>query len=73
MFEYCGQPIPNNLLEDLKILADKFEKNHDIRSILSQQISDLEIDAFLRRLEGIIANPIFPVLDPYRDVPWPLV
>ena len=73
MLEYCGQPIPNNLLKDLKILATKFEKNDDIKSILGQQISDLEIDALLRRLEGIIANPIFPVLDPYRDVPWPLV
>ena len=49
------------------------EKNDDIKSILGEQISDLEIAAFSMRLEEIIANPIFPVLDPYRDVPWPLV
>ena len=39
----------------------------DLRRLISHQ----EWDALLQRWDALLANPCFPNLDPYRNVPWP--
>ena len=73
MFEYCGSSFPKELIDDIKNLASQLESKDTQHKILADQISDVEIDALISRLLFIIENPEHPVLDPYIDVPWPLV
>ena len=40
---------------------------------LSALVSAQELQALTQRLEALIKEPKLPVMDPYRDIPWPLV
>jgi hypothetical protein len=42
-----------------------------LEGALGQLISDQEFDALVQRWDRLLANPCFPNLDPYRNVPWP--
>lgn len=73
MLEYCGKPIPSNLVADLEKLADRLESSSEIKTTLTEQTSNGEVDALTRRLTTMVENPTLPILDPYRNVPWPFV
>ena len=73
MAEFWGEPIPGELLDDLKRLVPELEAGGELRARLKEVIAAREIEALGRRLEGILENPAHPVLDPYRNVPWPYV
>jgi len=73
MFEYCGSSFPKELIDDIKNLAIQLESKAAQHNMLADRISNVEIDALITRLLFIIENPEHPVLDPYIDVPWPLV
>ena len=73
MLEYCGKEISSQLIQDLKLFADSMESSSEIKSHLETQTSAKEIDSLKRRLDIMINNPVIPILDPYRDVPWPFV
>jgi hypothetical protein len=71
IWDYCGEPIPTELVSVLHgMRADRRRLTaleRDLRSLLSDQ----EWDALLLRWDRLLANPCFPNLDPYRNVPWP--
>ncbi len=71
IWDYCGEHIPAELLGALRgVRADEVrmrELEREVRPLMSQQ----EWDALLQRWERLLANPCFPDLDPYRNVPWP--
>ena len=73
MLEYCGKGISSSLISDLKVLADRMESSSEIRSDLESQTSIKEIDSLKTRLDIMISDPVIPMLDPYRDVPWPFI
>ena len=73
MLEYCGKGISSSLISDLKVLADRMESSSEIRSDLESQTSIKEIDSLKTRLDVMISDPVIPMLDPYRDVPWPFI
>ncbi|MCH2311506.1 MAG: phosphatidylinositol kinase [SAR202 cluster bacterium] len=73
MFEYCGKSVPKEFIDDAKSLVFQLESKQAPYDILAEQISNVEIDALISRLQLIIEKPQHPVLDPYFDVPWPLV
>ena len=73
MFEYCGSLFPDGLIDDAKKLVNQLETKAKEHNILTEQISNIEITALITRLNLIIENPEHPVLDPYIDVPWPLI
>ena len=73
MFEYCGSSFPKELIDDVKKLVNQLETKSNVHNILVEQINNIEIDALITRLKLIIENPEHPVLDPYIDVPWPLI
>src|SRR5260370_198574 len=43
----------------------------DLRKALRPLLSDHEWEALIQRWDRLLANPCFPNLDPYRNVPWP--
>ena len=71
IWDYCGEPIPAALVEDLEELRTESTRfaalEADIRPLIAQQ----EWEALLQRWDRLLANPCFPNLDPYRNVPWP--
>jgi len=71
IWDYCGERMPAELvvwLHELRTDAERLgDLERDIRSLISQQ----EWDAMLLRWDRLLANPCFPNLDPYRNVPWP--
>ena len=73
MFEYCGFTFPKELIDDVKKLLIQLETKAEQYNILAEQISNIEVDALIARLQLIVENPEHPSLDPYFNVPWPLI
>lgn len=74
MLEYWGKPIPDPLLEDLKVLMGRLRSSSDsLTTQLTKLVDTHEIHALMERVDALIKEPTLPVMDPYRDVPWPWV
>ncbi|HEX8966876.1 MAG TPA: SCO1664 family protein, partial [Chloroflexota bacterium] len=71
IWDYCGQPMPTELIDTLRGFRSDTVRMVDLEQALSRLVSDTEIDALLQRWDRLLANPCFPDLDPYRNVPWP--
>jgi hypothetical protein len=71
IWDYCGQPIAADLVQDLHEVRTNPARlaalEADVRTLIAQQ----EWEALLQRWDRLLANPCFPNLDPYRNVPWP--
>ena len=65
-------PLPDKLLPDLRTLADRFGSSDGLRNQLCGHLTSEEVDVLLRRTEAVLDEPVFPRLDPRRNVPWPL-
>ena len=72
MLEFWGAPLPEGLLPDLRTLADRLGSSNGLRDQLCEQLTSDEVDVLLRRTEAVLEEPVFPRLDPRRNVPWPL-
>lgn len=73
MLEFWGRPIAPQLLDDLKALLPKLESGGGLADGLLGLLAPEEIKALKRRLQAILKEATIPVLDPYRNVPWPWV
>ncbi len=73
MLEFWGAEVPADLVEDMKSLLDGLKAPSGFATSLAELLSQSEIDALTERLEGLIAEPVIPVLDSRWNVPWPLV
>ena len=71
IWDYCGQPIPATLAADLRDVRRSTERLAALESDIRPLLLDQEWDALLHRWDRLLANPCFPNLDPYRNVPWP--
>ena len=72
MLEFWGAPLLEELLPDLQALADRLSSSDGLRGELCELLSAEEVDTLLRRTEAVLDEPVFPRLDPRRNVPWPL-
>ena len=72
MLEFWGEPLPDALLPDLRVLADRLDSSGGLRDELRDLLTNDEVDVLLRRTETVLADPVFPRLDPHRNIPWPL-
>lgn len=74
MVEFWGKPIPDHLADDLQALLASLESpTHNLPYILSSLITQKEMSALTQRLSLMLQRRKLPMLDPYRDVPWPWV
>jgi uncharacterized repeat protein (TIGR03843 family) len=71
IWDFCGEHIPDAFVDALTALRKDKRRlaalDHDLRPLLS----DHELEALHQRWDRLLANPCFPNLDPYRNVPWP--
>jgi uncharacterized repeat protein (TIGR03843 family) len=75
MWDYAGQPIPIELLDDLKSFRARFDdpKGVAVKS-LAQLLDRREISALKRRADQLLDTECFPKpLPGYRQIPWPPV
>ncbi len=73
MMEFWGEPIPRPLVDGLAALRPRLQKGGELAESLSGVLTEREVDALRGRLEAILSDPVHPMLDPYRNVPWPVV
>lgn len=67
LWQFVGRPISEELLADLEALAVDLEgKFPELPSLLSGG----ERAALRSRLQGLIASRRYPLLDPYRNIPY---
>jgi uncharacterized repeat protein (TIGR03843 family) len=81
MFEFCGKPFSAGLVDSLKRLRpglapDSAEITGPDAALLAELksvLSEGDIDGLRDRIDTILGDPVFPMLDEYYNVPWPLV
>lgn len=68
MWDYCGDPVPKDLLDDVKRVTDK-----SALEPLTPLLDPDEMDELVLRAQRLLANPVFPEPVTERQFPWPLV
>jgi hypothetical protein len=71
IWDFCGELFPPTLLEPLRALRTDQSRLRALQQDICPLIADQEWEALLQRWDRLLANPCFPNLDPYRNVPWP--
>jgi hypothetical protein len=71
IWDYCGDPIRPDLLEQIQGFRADPEKVRDLELALKPLLSRHELEALFQRWDRLLAVPCYPQLDPYRNVPWP--
>ena len=73
MGEFCGDPISQALVGDLKELGATLGSGTPLGARLRELLSDEEVEQLQDRVEQVVQDPVFPMLDPDRNVPWPFL
>ncbi len=73
MWEFCGKPISAALVDDLKELGSALGTDAPLGASLRELIADEEVEHLQHRVERVVQDPVFPMLDPDRNVPWPFL
>jgi uncharacterized repeat protein (TIGR03843 family) len=73
IWDYAGQPIPADLLGDLRDLKAQLADSADVPQILQELLSSSEMQMLRKRLDDLLQIDRFPPPGPGRNVPWPLV
>lgn len=74
IWDYAGQPIPAQLVEDLRNFILKLKNSNTLVFELEKYLSSAEISALEERAHNLIKNPMFPYPpQDRRSYPWPLI
>jgi uncharacterized repeat protein (TIGR03843 family) len=72
IWEYAGEPIPPNLLEDVRSFQARLPEE-DLRVELEALLSLDELSAMEERIDDVLLAGVFPEPGPGRPYPWPPV
>jgi hypothetical protein len=70
IWEFAGEPIPEDIYNDLLELATDGPRLHQLTDHLGELLTQREVNTFISRLERLLQNPIFPGLTSRRQIPW---
>ena len=73
MFEFNGTEYPTELLLDVEALVVVVESESVLRRELLSLLDISEVDELVTRARKMVEVRSYPVLDPDRNVPWPMV
>jgi hypothetical protein len=65
-----GATIPDSLSTRLRAFADDPARLATTRGRLARMLTQREVDAFMERVNGLAANPVYPVLDEWDGRPF---
>jgi hypothetical protein len=71
IWDFAGQPIPGDLLQDLRAFRDRLAQPDPLVEALSQLLAAEEMEALKRRLGALLKKAVFPEPGPGRHIPWP--
>ncbi len=72
IWEFAGEPIPPELLNDLRRLQGQIAPTQPLGKALRKLLDDAEIAAFEKRIAAMIRIGRYPSPNRYeRNVPWP--
>jgi hypothetical protein len=69
IWDFCGEPIPEPILAEMRGLADDRVRRQDLTAHLRELLDPPEVSTFYARFERLLKSGKFPQLDPYRNVP----
>lgn len=72
IWDFIGQPVPSNLLKDLKALLSDLERPEGRAREFLSLLHPEEVAALRRRINLIVERGIYPRLNPYA-IPWPII
>lgn len=72
IWEFAGDPVPKQLLEDLETMVSKL-RSGEVRRAMLDVLSEREVDATARRAEALVSSGRFPLPGARRAYPWPPV
>lgn len=70
IWDVCGQPIPSDLIAALRRFCDDPAIRRATDLTLGRLLAQAEMDALYQRIERVLRDPCYPMLDPYRNVPF---
>lgn len=73
MWEFCGERIREPLVDDMRRIRTELSPLASLGCRLNELLVEGELAALQERLDRILSDPVFPILDPNYNVPWPLV
>ncbi len=74
IWEFAGEPIPEELLADIEQLSNKLATNEaGLRSELQLLLSQTELEALQKRIRRVVNQGYFVSPGPGRHYPWPPV
>jgi hypothetical protein len=73
IWEYAGQPISLQYLEDLDNLFKALEPGNKLHTTLAKLLSENEINSLQNRLQAILKSCTFPMPHSGVNVPFPMV
>jgi hypothetical protein len=71
IWDFIDEPIPAELVKQLSAVRTDPAREAALDQALQPLIAQKELDALYERWDRLLANPCFPSLDPYRNIPWP--
>jgi hypothetical protein len=71
IWDFMDEPIPDHLVQQLFELRTEPRRSLALEQDLAPLIAQKELEALYQRWDRLLANPCFPSLDPYRNIPWP--
>jgi hypothetical protein len=72
IWEFAGDPVPQELLQDLESMASEL-RSGQLRRAMLEVLSGREVDATARRAERLVGSGRYPFPGSGRAFPWPPV
>jgi len=73
IWEYIDEPIPSSLVDDIAALGQRLAESAPPCQELESLLSEAELQALARRIDAIVAQPVYPAPQGDRPYPWPPV
>lgn len=71
IWDFAGQPIPEDLLQDLMAFRDHLAQSGPLVKTLAKLLAAEEVKVLKQRLDTLLKRATFPEPGPGRYVPWP--
>jgi hypothetical protein len=74
IWDYAGEPIPDELLTDLRMLCTKLDDDkHPQQQQFSELLNAAELRALSRRIDQLLQTGVYPMPGPGPNRPWPAI
>lgn len=73
IWDFAGQPIPEELLADLRALREQLAGPNPLSRALARLLAPREVQALRRRLDALLRAGVYPHPGSSRAIPWPPV